>query len=352
MFLRQAMIPLAAIAASWLFVSEPAAAQSTSTWTTCATEGQRCSFTGTRNVRYGANGVWATKQVTASNGGVMCSNDVFGDPIWGVGKSCQLESTTTTTPPPTSTTWTLCAYEGSRCSFTGTRQVRYGVDSRWVTREITASNGGVSCMNSVFGDPALGSAKRCELGGTTSGGGTTQQPPTISGTPAKSVTVGETYRFQPTAKDPNGDKLTFSITNRPSWATFNTSTGVLTGQPTLANVGTYSNIVIKVSDGKATASLPSFSITVAQSSSGTATLSWTPPTSNTDGTALTNLAGYRIYYGTSASALNQQIQVANPGLSTYVVTGLPKGTYYFAVRAYNSAGSESGLSNVVTKTIP
>lgn len=351
MFLRQMMIPLAALAASWLFLNEPAVAQTTSTWTKCANEGERCSFSGTRKVRYGANGRWATKQITASRGGVMCTNEVFGDPINGVVKSCQLESTATTTPPPT-TSWTFCANEGGRCSFTGTRQVRYGVDSRWVTREITASNGGVSCMNSVFGDPALGSAKRCELGGTTSGGGTTQQPPTISGSPATSVTVGNTYRFQPTAKDPNGDTLTFSITNRPSWATFNTSTGVLTGQPTIAHVGTYSNIVIKVSDGKATVSLPAFSINVEQSSDGTATLSWTPPTSNTNGSALTNLAGYRIYYGTSASALNQQIQVANPGLSTYVVTGLSKGTYYFAVRAYNSAGSESGLSNVVTKTIP
>ena len=61
---------------------------------------------------------------------------------------------------------------------------------------------------------------------------------------------------------------------------------------------------------------------------GSATLSWTPPTQNTDGSALTNLAGYRILYGTSASALTQTIEIANPGLATYVVTGLSSGNWY------------------------
>lgn len=180
---------------------------------------------------------------------------------------------------------------------------------------------------------------------------TTSGAPTISGTPPTSVAVGSTYRFQPTARDPNGDTLGFSIVNRPSWATFNTTTGLLTGTPQLANVGTSSNVTIRVSDGKTTASLPAFSITVAQSSSGSATLSWTPPTTNTNGTSLTNLAGYRIYYGTSSSSLTNQIQIANAGTARYVVQNLAKGTYYFGVRAYNSSGTESKLSNVAAKQI-
>lgn len=180
---------------------------------------------------------------------------------------------------------------------------------------------------------------------------TTSGAPTIAGTPASSVVVGNTYRFQPTAKDPNGDTLGFSIVNRPAWATFSTATGVLTGTPTLANVGTFSNVTIRVSDGKTTTSLAPFAITVAQSSSGTASLSWTPPTRNTNGTSLTNLAGYRIYYGTSSSALTSQIQIANAGMASYVVQSLPKGTYYFGVRAYNSSGTESSLSNLASKTI-
>lgn len=83
---------------------------------------------------------------------------------------------------------------------------------------------------------------------------------------------------------------------------------------------------------------------------GTARLRWTPPTQNTDGSSLTNLAGYRIAYGTSSSALTQMIQVANPGLSSYTLSNLSPGTYYFAVRAYASSG-ESDPSNIASKTV-
>lgn len=84
---------------------------------------------------------------------------------------------------------------------------------------------------------------------------------------------------------------------------------------------------------------------------GSATLSWTPPTRNTDGSELTNLAGYRVSYGTSATALTSTIQIANPGVSSYTVSNLAPGTYYFAVRAYTSSGTESNNSNVGSKVI-
>jgi fibronectin type III domain protein len=86
-------------------------------------------------------------------------------------------------------------------------------------------------------------------------------------------------------------------------------------------------------------------------SSGAATLSWAAPDQNTDGSALTNLAGYRIYFGTSADTLNQVIDISNVGVTTYVVDDLTSGTYYFSIRAYNTMGVESALSNVVTDTI-
>ena len=88
------------------------------------------------------------------------------------------------------------------------------------------------------------------------------QPPVISGTPGTSVTAGSAYSFKPTASDPAGNTLTFSVTNPPSWASFSSATGLLSGTPTTANVGTFSNIVITVSDGTLTASLPAFSIQV------------------------------------------------------------------------------------------
>jgi|ERR1700733_1428181 len=84
---------------------------------------------------------------------------------------------------------------------------------------------------------------------------------------------------------------------------------------------------------------------------GQATLSWTAPDENTDGTPLTNLAGYRIYYGTVADVLDQVIDIPSVGITTYVVENLNAGTYFFSIRAYNSAGAESALSNVVSDTI-
>jgi hypothetical protein len=84
---------------------------------------------------------------------------------------------------------------------------------------------------------------------------------------------------------------------------------------------------------------------------GVVSLSWTPPTRNTDGTSLTNLAGYRIHYGTSPTALISTIQLANAGTSAYTISGLAPGTYYFAVRAYSSSGTESSNSNVGSKVV-
>lgn len=177
----------------------------------------------------------------------------------------------------------------------------------------------------------------------------TQAPaPTISGNPATSVNVGSAYAFTPSATAPSGTSLTFSIQNKPSWASFNTGTGALTGTPAAGDAGSYANIVITASDGQAHASLPAFTITVNQVSNGTATLQWTPPTENTDGTSLTNLAGYKVYYGTSASSMSHMVQLANPGLTGYTVGNLSSGTWYFAVSAYTSSGIESTLSSTVS----
>jgi hypothetical protein len=108
-----------------------------------------------------------------------------------------------------------------------------------------------------------------------------------------------------------------------------------------------------VSDGSLTASLPAFAIVVSSTTTtGAATLSWTPPTRNTDGSTPTNLAGYRIAYGNSASSLTRTIQVANAGMSSYVVENLAAGTWYFSVRAYSTTGAESTTSNTASKTIP
>jgi|SRR5579872_3637619 len=180
---------------------------------------------------------------------------------------------------------------------------------------------------------------------------TANAAPTISGQPPRAINVGTAFNFTPTAADPNHNALTFSIRNKPSWATFNSNTGTLAGTAGAADVGTYQNIVISVSDGTAMAALPAFSVTVSQVSSGNTTLTWIPPTENSDGTTLTDLAGYVVHYGQSASNLTQTLKIANPGLSSYVVDNLPAGTWYFAMSSYTSAGVESSMSGVVSTPV-
>lgn len=175
--------------------------------------------------------------------------------------------------------------------------------------------------------------------------------PTISGTPAKSVMQGYSYAFTPKAYDANGDTLRFSIANKPSWASFSSSTGRLSGTPTASQVGTYWNIKISVSDGRLSASLPTFAIAVSQASTGSMTVSWAAPTTNTDGSTLTNLAGYRIYYGNSSTSLDKRVSISGTSLTTYVIENLPVGTYYVAMTSVNSSGVESTRSLVVKKII-
>ena len=84
---------------------------------------------------------------------------------------------------------------------------------------------------------------------------------------------------------------------------------------------------------------------------GVAILDWMPPTENSDGSALTNLAGYTVYYGTSPNDLSQSVKVSNPGLTAYSVTGLASGTWYFALTSYSADGVESTRTSTVTTTI-
>lgn len=84
--------------------------------------------------------------------------------------------------------------------------------------------------------------------------------PTLSGDPAKSVYALAQYLFAPDAKDPDGDVLRFSIAGKPSWAIFDTATGILSGSPSNEQAGIYRGISISVTDGRRSASLPAFDI--------------------------------------------------------------------------------------------
>ena len=187
--------------------------------------------------------------------------------------------------------------------------------------------------------------------GGNSGGQSANSSPNIGGNPPPAVLAGEFYEFEPEATDPDGDTLTFSISNKPSWAMFETATGRLYGQPTLDNVGEYGNIIIAVSDGSTINSLAAFDIAVTQAALGNVTLSWAAPTQNADGSPLTDLAGYKIYYGTSSGIYDHEISINNPGTTTYVVDNLVPDTYYFAATSFNSTGIESNYSGEAIRVI-
>ncbi len=187
-------------------------------------------------------------------------------------------------------------------------------------------------------------------GNSTDSGSSANAAPAVTGTPGSAV-VGQAYSFQPSATDANGDRLSFTVANLPGWASFSTDSGRISGTPTAAQVGSYGNITITASDGTASTKLGPFSINVSEVGSGSATLSWMPPTQNSDGTSLNNLAGYEVRYGRDGANLDQKVDLDNPSINRYVVENLSSGTWYFAVVAVNASGSTSQLSNTASKTV-
>lgn len=185
-----------------------------------------------------------------------------------------------------------------------------------------------------------------------SGSGSPPASIAISGTPTTQVGVGQPYSFTPTVQNSANSTVSFSIQHKPVWASFSIATGHLTGTPTSADVGTYENVVIDESNGASTVSLAPFTIIVSSGNAGTATLSWTAPTTNTNGTPITDLAGYRIEYGTTSSDLRQTVTIGSPSATSYTISNLSSGTWYFAIMAYSTDGTQSSLSNVVSKTVP
>jgi len=153
------------------------AADDDTSWTPCAAEWGQCNFSGTREVRYGLDGQWAYRTATDS---IACNNDVFGDPLPGADKVCQVAQ-----PPAPVATWTHCANEHGTCSFSGTRQVRYGLDGQYAYRTATAS---IACSNEVFGDPLPGADKVCEVAAE---GTASPQPPQPPQPPAADGPYGQ-----------------------------------------------------------------------------------------------------------------------------------------------------------------
>jgi len=179
-------------------------------------------------------------------------------------------------------------------------------------------------------------------------------PPVISGASVTSVTANSSYVFQPNASDADGDLLSFSIANKPAWASFDDTSGRLTGTPADSDVGSYANIVIAVSDGVAMARLAAFDIQVdpALSRTGSFSLNWTAPVARADGTplSLADIDGYRVYYGSSQGNYPNSIDVTDGAAVSTTVSNVPAGNYYVVMSTYDMNGLESAQSSVVIKT--
>jgi len=171
--------------------------------------------------------------------------------------------------------------------------------------------------------------------------------PWITGWPDANATIGRQYSFIPVAHDPDvADTLSFNIQHLPAWAMFDPASGRLDGMPGIGDIGTTSAIVITVRDNDdASGTLAAFSITVQSDATRTTLLTWEPPLYNTDGSVLTDLAGYRLYWGTSPDNYVSSITLSELGPASYRIENLTANTYYFAVTALNSAGAESDFSS-------
>ena len=181
-------------------------------------------------------------------------------------------------------------------------------------------------------------------------------PPTISGIP-KTVAfyATRTYIFKPDASDPEGETLEFFIeftdlNTAPDWISFDKNRGEISAQPEINHIGDEYEITISVSDGTNQTYLQPFTFSIIPGIE-TATISWNPPTENEDGTALEDLAGYNIYYGTKEGDYNESIQLNTTDHTTYTIENLLLPEYFFAMTAFDIYGNESKFSNSVRKKI-
>lgn len=118
----------------------------------CADEDGRCFYRETRFVFYGAGDRYTARAFTE---GTACTNAVFGDPAPNVRKACYTDAGSPTRGG------ILCANEGGRCNFSGTRYVYYGAGDRYTVLRLT---NGADCTNAVFGDPTPNVRKVCYVG--------------------------------------------------------------------------------------------------------------------------------------------------------------------------------------------
>jgi len=212
---------------------------------------------------------------------------------------------------------------------------------------------GSMATSGTWSTGTLSNSTKYELTCTDGHGSTTQTVTVTVTAPTTPAVPTVSFSDSPsTIASGSASILTWSSIN----ATACTASGGWSG--TLAPSGSQSTGVLSASTtytlsctGAGGSVSQSATVSVTPATTGTAILTWVPPTSNTDGSAVTPLSGYTIYYGTSASALTQSVVITDATTTTCEVTGLAPGTWYFAVAAAAQDGTESAQSNLGSKVI-
>lgn len=257
------------------------------------------------------------------------------------------------------------------------RSVNVSVDAAAPTVSLSASNTSVAHNGSTTLSWSSSNASACSATGDWSGGKTTSGSQTINslisnssftitcsgtgGSANDSVNVSVSSAPAPTlslsasnTSVPNNGSttLSWSSANADSCSASGDWSGgkSSSGSQTISSITSDSTFTLTCT-GEGGSINRSVNVTVTISNDGTALLSWTPPTTNSDGSALTDLAGYKIYYGTSSGSYSQVVTISDPGLSSHQVNGLSSGTWYFAVSAFDNSGNEGARSNESSKTI-
>ncbi len=164
-------------------------------------------------------------------------------------------------------------------------------------------------------------------------------------TPANpSIANGTTKQFKATGTF--SDNTTQDLTTTVVWSSSNTGVATISSSA-LATAAAVGSTTITATSGGISGT-DNLTVT-ASTTTGSAIVSLSAPTRNADGTPLTDLAGYRVYYGTSSGNYSKMIDIGN--VLTYTINNLVSGTYYFAVTAYDSQNLESSYSNEVSGTI-
>lgn len=181
----------------------------------------------------------------------------------------------------------------------------------------------------------------------------TNAPPTISGAPLSSVMEGITFNFTPTASDPDGDTLRFSVANLPAWATFNTATGRVSGTPGAADVGVYNGVTITVTDGTTTANLTPFTVEVIAANGDLTAPQISGIQVNSNSTSSTTIswetdepASSTLNYGMDTSYGNVQTNASLSTNHSYTLTGLTAGaTYHYQITVVDAASNETSSAD-------